>query len=70
MGHPVLLCVFALTVDEDVGGGLELPALPEGPVPDGAAVGGAVVLLGRHDREDRPGGGRGKLQDVSLFLCK
>ena len=58
----MLLAVFELlTVDEDVGGGLELPALPEGPVPDGAAVGGAVVLLGGHDREDGPE--LGKLQD-------
>ena len=50
----LLVVVFELTVDEYVGGGLELPALSERPVPDGAAVGGAVVLLGGHDREDGP----------------
>ena len=46
--------VFELTVDEYVCGRLELPALTERPVPNGAAVSGAVVLLGGHDGQDGP----------------
>ena len=30
---------------------------PESPVPNAAAVRGAIVLLGRHDGEDGDGGG-------------
>ena len=52
-----------LTVHIDGGGGLHDPGLWDGSVPDGAAVGGVVVLLPGHDGQHglgglRPGGGR------------
>ena len=61
--HSRLANTNILTVHIDGGGGLHDPGLGDGSVPDGAAVGGVVVLLPGHDGQDRlgglgPGGGR------------
>ena len=44
-----------LTVDEDLGLGLQRVLLLQSPVPDGAPERGPVVGFGRHQAEDRSG---------------
>jgi hypothetical protein len=44
-----------LTVDKNFGGGLQLLALTESSVPNGASVHVAVILLGGNDGQNRLG---------------
>ena len=48
--------ITKLTVDVNGGGGLHDPGLWDGSVPDGAAVGGVVILLPGDHSQHRPGG--------------
>ena len=64
-------------VDVDLGHGLQLLPLPQGPVPHAAPVRRPVVLLGRHDGQHGDGGGvlvenRGvsKLNNIALNCIK
>ena len=45
-----------LTVDEDLGLGLQRVLLLQSPVPDGAPERGPIVGLGRHQAQDGSGG--------------
>ena len=69
--HSRLANTNILTVHIDGGGGLHDPGLWDGSVPDGAAVGGVVILLpGHHSQHGpsglSPGGGR---QVERLQVC-